>query len=437
MKQKPREIDVGGEFNVKVDSEDFCEPSSVEEDDRIYVYNNKLQSLFREGLIYQMFSLCEEIREKKVKFNIHTYNWLLCAFEASKVPSRCIRALKEMEDSHIVPTSVSYSIVFKALVYTSDIIRAKEIYDQMIDKGIRPSIIGINSLLEISSNAADSLFAMKLMNDVVHFGLQPNLQTYSQLLKCFCLTEPHKLLKWLRIVDRDVKNFTGSLPTSTRDQVFTRFILQNYSPGLEYIYRYNKANNVPMETGYLLRMLEALARSEIVSIPFAESLHKELTGRMGGISPAIFSTMLTIYMKSDLRKTFIYMSEGIASGLELHPFVSQLLSTCIGYTEEQVDKTYFLLETLRNENIQISVECLNIIISNCSYIGDFDRAYGTYLEIPGFGLKPNASTIVALLNYEGQLDKKYVVTIFEEIEKHGIQISSKLMKKVDQFISEK
>lgn len=223
MKQKPRDIDVGGTVNVRVDKDDFCEPGIVEEDERIHMYNNKLQSMFRQGLIYQMFSICEEIREQQIKFNIHTYNWLLCAFEASKVPSRCIRALKEMEDNGVPPSTVSYSIVFKALTYTSDSVRAKDIYEQMIDKGVRPTIIGINNLLEIAANVGDSDFVMKLMNDVVHFGLFPTLVTYSHLLRCFCKDQDaRKLYKWVRIVDRDVQNYDGALPSTTRGMTLSK-----------------------------------------------------------------------------------------------------------------------------------------------------------------------------------------------------------------------
>lgn len=141
--------------------------------------------------------------------------------------------------------------------------------------------------------------------------------------------------------------------------------------------------------------------------------------------------MLLIYVKHDLRKSMEYISLGIGKGLKLHPTVSELISTYIGFDEDTIDQTYYLLEALRKEGVNVPIECMNIVISNCSLIGDFDRAYGTFLEAVNLGLRPNQSTIAALLTYDGDYDKKYISAILEDIEKYNIKINTTITRKIE------
>lgn len=189
------------------------------DDIRVNQYNKKLQELFRAGKIFQMFDLCDEMRQNNVKFNLHTYNWLLCAFEATKHPTKCIKVLDEMSENNIEPSAVSYSIVYKALAATQDISKAMQLYKEMLSKDIKPTISIINSLLIVCQSSNKSDIAINLMKDVVEYELKPTIETYCNLIECFCANTSENndpLLYWLKLANEEMKTVGKIIPTYIR-----------------------------------------------------------------------------------------------------------------------------------------------------------------------------------------------------------------------------
>lgn len=198
---------------------DYNDHQFLSGDKRVNQYNKRLQELFRAGKIFQMFDLCDEMRQQNVKFNLHTYNWLLCAFEATKHPTKCIKVLDEMRENNIEPSTVSYSIVYKALAATQDISKAIKLYKEMISNNIKPTITIINSLLTVCQASNKSNIAINLMKDIVEFELKPTIETYCNLIECFCAdtTENNEsLLYWLKLANEEIKLMGKTIPTFIR-----------------------------------------------------------------------------------------------------------------------------------------------------------------------------------------------------------------------------
>lgn len=157
---------------------------------------------------------------------------------------------------------------------------------------------------------------------------------------------------------------------------------------------------------------------------------------MDAINQSILSVMLLIYGKLDTRKGFSYLSKIKKEfNYTLHPAVFDLLCEYLGFSEEKVDAGYFIIEEMHHQNEEVPIEAFNIVINNCAVIGDFNRAFGTYLEIKNFGLEPNEQTFTSLLNFTGSGDENYVRTVLEEAEKNNIILEN--VEEINQESKEK
>lgn len=159
-----------------------------------------------------------------------------------------------------------------------------------------------------------------------------------------------------------------------------------------------------------------------MNIEFAEEIYR-LLDEKNAVNQSILSIMLIIYGKLDIAKGFRYLSKiKKENDYILHPAVFDILCECLGFSEEKVDRGYYIIEEMSNNNEIVPIEAFNIVINNCAVIGDFNRAFGTYIEIKNFGLEPNEQTFTSLLNFTGPGDEKYVKTVFEEARNLNIQL---------------
>lgn len=108
--------------------------------------------------------------------------------------------------------------------------------------------------------------------------------------------------------------------------------------------------------------------------------------------------MLIIYMKSSLYHGFLHLGRYISKGFNVHPTLFYILSKIIGYNNKRIDESFYTIEKLYNEGEKIPADSINLVIYNCSEIGDYDQSYGTYLEMKNFDVLPNHNTFIALLH---------------------------------------
>ena len=141
---------------------DYLPKASADSPTTVQELNLLLQQKFRNGAIEEMFDLWASVEQLGITPNLHTYNWLLCAYDAARLPSRCIRCLAEMEQYGIVPSPVSFSIAIKSLTWTGDVEKAFYIYQLLIEKRHTPTIPVFNNLLLVCSAARDGSALLKV-----------------------------------------------------------------------------------------------------------------------------------------------------------------------------------------------------------------------------------------------------------------------------------
>jgi pentatricopeptide repeat protein len=65
---------------------------------------------------------------------------------------------------------------------------------------------------------------------------------------------------------------------------------------------------------------------------------------------------------------------------------------------DTIDNTWGLLNQLREEGKGVDISAINAIIQATVYLGDLQRAVGTYKSIPDYGIEPNIETFNLLLS---------------------------------------
>lgn len=166
-------------------------------------------------------------------------------------------------------------------------------------------------------------------------------------------------------------------------------------------------------------MLESIARSNTNNIHFAEKIYNLLESR-NAVSNSVLSSMLIIYMKNDIYIGFLHLGRYIERGFKLHQTLFYILSNIIGFNNKRVDEGFYMIEKLYKEGEKIPAESFNLIIYNCSEMGDYDQSYGTYLEMKNFDVIPNHETFSALLHKNR--DHLFRDTIIKEAIKMNINI---------------
>jgi pentatricopeptide repeat protein len=65
---------------------------------------------------------------------------------------------------------------------------------------------------------------------------------------------------------------------------------------------------------------------------------------------------------------------------------------------DTIDSTWGILDQLREEGKGVDISAINVVIQAAVFLGDAQRAVGTYKSIPDYGIKPNIDTFNLLLS---------------------------------------
>ncbi|KAM0951543.1 putative tetratricopeptide-like helical domain superfamily, pentacotripeptide-repeat region of PRORP [Dioscorea sansibarensis] len=123
----------------------------------------------------------------RVSPNVQIFNTLLLAFYQDQQSDRACEIRVEMERLRVDPNVFTYSILLAGLCKDGKRIReAKELWDEMAGKGIKPDVMAFNTMINGYCEAGEMEMAEGLHRDMVLNGIEATCTTYEHLIRGHC-----------------------------------------------------------------------------------------------------------------------------------------------------------------------------------------------------------------------------------------------------------
>jgi pentatricopeptide repeat protein len=114
--------------------------------------------------------------------------------------SQAKELLDEMEEKGLSPSVVSYTSLIHGLCQSNNLDGAIELLEEMIRNGIEPNVFTYSSLMDGLCKCGQSSQAMELLEVMVRRRHSPNMVTYSTLIDGLCKEGKHR--EAVEILDR-------------------------------------------------------------------------------------------------------------------------------------------------------------------------------------------------------------------------------------------
>ncbi|KAH7660928.1 CO dehydrogenase ISP C-domain like protein [Dioscorea alata] len=123
----------------------------------------------------------------RVSPNVQIFNTLLLALYQDRQSDRVHEIRVEMEKLRVDPNVFTYSILLAGLCEDGKRIReAKELWDEMAGKGIKPDIMAFNTMINGYCKTGEMVMAEALHRDMVLNGIDATCTTYEHLIRGHC-----------------------------------------------------------------------------------------------------------------------------------------------------------------------------------------------------------------------------------------------------------
>merc|ERR1740115_532415 len=316
----------------------------------------------------------------------HTYGSLIKAYGHCGNVDGIWRCWKEMRSRHISPSSITIGCMIQAIVRNGDtegaydliqqiqddencrgslnsvvycsvlkgftrekkMDRAMEVYKEMRNGNFELSVIMFNTLVDACARCGRMDYLPNLVADMKTQGLQPNVVTYSTMLKGYC--QNGEVQKGFAILEQ-MKTEAHLKP----DEIMYNSLLDGCAQ-----------NNLFEEGQELLQqMLQA------------------------GIAPSNFTLSIMVKMLNRARKIeqAFALVEEITTQYKFKPNIhvyTNLMQGCIG--NRQLSRAMKVLETMVKERVQPDCRLYSVLIRACFYQDSYEQGaqlLRTALGLPG------------------------------------------------------
>jgi pentatricopeptide repeat protein len=153
----------------------------------IVTHNTMVNGLCKANQVDEAYNLLKRIQLEGLGMpNVITYTSVISAYCKSGEIRKAREVFDEMLDSGIKPNRVSYNVLIDGYGKNGDMHSACTMYDSMILGGCPADIITITSLINgyCINNQLDN--AMRLWNEMGLKGLKPNVYTFSVMIHYLC-----------------------------------------------------------------------------------------------------------------------------------------------------------------------------------------------------------------------------------------------------------
>jgi hypothetical protein len=167
------------------------------------IYDFLMKHLAENNEPVQVQALFDEIVSKGITANKYMFGHLIKAYTKSKNIDRINLTLNKMYSEGLEPSVKVYTNVLKLCVDLSDFKQADEIFQMMKFRSAesKPDIEAYNTMIELADRRKDIYRANDLYLELLNEGLKPTVFTYNCLAKICSKSEKDLLKGWQYIIE--------------------------------------------------------------------------------------------------------------------------------------------------------------------------------------------------------------------------------------------
>ncbi|KAI5416732.1 putative pentatricopeptide repeat-containing protein At1g74580 [Lathyrus oleraceus] len=156
-----------------------CDPS-------VHSYNAIMNILVEFGYFNQAHKVYMRMIDKRVESDVYTYTIRIKSFCRTRRPHAALRLLRNMPLLGCFSNAVAYCTVVAGFYEFDDKVKARELFDEMLECSLCPDVTTFNKLVHILCKKGLVLESEKLLNKVLKRGLSPNLFTFNIFIQGLC-----------------------------------------------------------------------------------------------------------------------------------------------------------------------------------------------------------------------------------------------------------
>ncbi|CAN8256264.1 unnamed protein product [Cochlearia groenlandica] len=147
-------------------------------------YSCMISRYSKGGSLNKVLKLFDRMKKECIEPDRKVYNAVVHSLAKARFVSEAINLMKSMEDEKgIEPNVVTYNSLIKPLCKARKTEEAKKVFDEMMEKGLVPTIRTYHAFMRILTNGEE---VFELLAKMRKSGCEPTLDTYIMLIRKFC-----------------------------------------------------------------------------------------------------------------------------------------------------------------------------------------------------------------------------------------------------------
>ncbi|KAI7859496.1 hypothetical protein BDC45DRAFT_455898 [Circinella umbellata] len=347
-------------------------------------------------LLQEVLVITDEIKSKKLRFDLNTYNALLVAYMRARNDNGILTTLRDMKENGIKPTLESYNTMLEAFGVNGRLGSQAEVLEDMKQNNIALSLTSYTHLLQgaLASNAVEH--ALDIMDQMKTEGIQPNAVCYTMVINsCLQVHDSETAFQLLKEAED-----TGMVAVSNPRMYLDVMRVTAFNDACEQAeYCWNKAINkyaMRPDEGTCLNVLRVAAKSGNAKL--ATDVIRQLSTSGFPYKEHYFSPLMEAFVvKKDLKSAFNVLDIMRVSGVAPTSRTTLTIRQALRDNIQAIDDAYYLLEELKKEGRNVDVTAFNVIVEACAEAQDLQRTVATYREAQNLGVVPDIDTYNAVL----------------------------------------
>lgn len=358
-------------------------------------YNLKLGKLVDAGLTRSTFAVCKEMKEREVRPDATTYNYMMqaCALEGHYKEARAV--FEDMVAMGVRPDRQ----LFHHMLHAARFEESRTIWEilQLMDQSrVSPNESTYEPFVLHYAESDNLELALQYLSDMGQRGLSPTLKTAQGVIRsagrlgfarlALDLAEGFEATSIRRL---DVDVWVECL-ISCSEALYVDGVMQTWQKVVHEL-------GVMPDEGCCIQVLHTVGRHGISALGLDVL---DVLGRMNvkwqehHFAPVIEAFTRETKIKEALEMLSIIRGHGIDPVTETaHPIYQAIQKDSDG-----VDAAWAYLEQLHEEGKIVDVTALNVIIQASVAIGDLQRAVGTYKTAADLNVNPDVDSFNFLLS---------------------------------------
>jgi len=367
------------------------------------LFRSRMLRALKDRRYDQILNEYELMLEANVSPDMLALNCIVEAKAHSHGASLAEETLQVMLSAHaeLKPNAATYAALMKPSEKDGSQQVALALYDEMISRGVQPSVEVYNTLITTCTAVKDFSIAGELFTEMREQGIMPKMQTYLRYIYgCFHVREIDKAFQMLCTMEAEWR-----VPDRKEyERMLAFFKRHGHADGKERCLK-GIMDDLKNSDGAFNRL-----HPEVVSSLFQDAQERRKPDQVLKLAKALLKggTQLGRFQQVGVVFAHLQMSQPVDAFTRLielyeqgHTLPDRAHESIIHELAKQasaVDESYYLLESRKQDVGSVPLPAVNTIIEACAMMGDLDRAFATWAELDELDLAPDVSTYNALLH---------------------------------------